>query len=181
VTAGEFGPWAPIGAVATASGYEVAWKETGASEYQISNVDSNGNMGTSTAVVSGTSATVESAELVFNQDLNGDGTIGPPPNNGGNTVAMAQTPAVSIGGAGHDAFIFKPGLGADAMGSAASWHPTALDHVSVAPGINELQALLIEAQNEHALFQFANGGHDAANPSPDPNAGHVIAHQPHIG
>ncbi len=184
VTVDEFGPWAPIGAVATASGYEVAWKETGASEFQISNVDSNGNMGTSTAVVSGTNSIVESAELVFNQDLNGDGTIGPPPNNGG--AALAQAAAVSIGGASHDAFIFKPGLGADlgadaTAGGAASWHPSALDHVSAAPGISELQALLAEAQHEHALFQFANGGHDGAIPPADPHATHFVAHQPLVG
>ena len=175
VTVGEFGPWAPIGAVATASGYEVAWKETGVSEFQISNVDANGNMGSSTAVVSGMSSTVESAEFVFNQDLNGDGVIGPPVNNGIN--AAAQTPAVSVGGAGQDAFIFKPGLGADAMAaSAASWHPTASDHGSAAAAITELQALLHEAQNEHALFQFANGGHDGSIPAADPHANHFIVH-----
>jgi hypothetical protein len=179
VTAGEFGPWAPIGAVATASGYEVAWKETGVSEFQISNVDSNGNMGTSTAVVSGTSSTVESAEFVFNQDLNGDGVIGPPPANGADTMTL--TLAATIGGPGHDTFIFKPGLGADAATPAANPHPAELDHLAAAAAISELQALLHEAQNEHALFQFANGGHDGAIPIPDPHASHFIAHQPLVG
>ena len=60
--------------------------------------------------------------------------------------------------------------------SAASWHPTALDQVSAAAAISELQALLHEAQNEHALFQFANGGHDGAIPAADPHANHFIVH-----
>jgi hypothetical protein len=78
VTVGQFGQWAPIGAVQTATGFEVAWKMTGADEYQAWNTDSHGN-GTSTAlgVVSGTDPSLEALELTFHQDLNGDGTIGP--------------------------------------------------------------------------------------------------------
>ena len=33
VVAGEFGGWTPIGAVQTASGYDVAWELPGANEY----------------------------------------------------------------------------------------------------------------------------------------------------
>ena len=43
VTAGEFGGWTPIGAVQTASGYDVAWKVTGVDMYTIWTTDSNGN------------------------------------------------------------------------------------------------------------------------------------------
>ena len=43
VVAGEFGAWAPIGAVQTASGYDVAWKIPGANEYTVWSTDSNGN------------------------------------------------------------------------------------------------------------------------------------------
>ena len=35
VTAGEFGGWTPIGAVKTASGYDVAWKNTGTGQYTV--------------------------------------------------------------------------------------------------------------------------------------------------
>ena len=77
VTAGEYGAWAVIGAVPTATGYEVAWKETGADAYQLSTTDSNGNIVWFSAVLSGSSTALESAELIFNQDLNGDGVIGP--------------------------------------------------------------------------------------------------------
>jgi hypothetical protein len=47
VVAGQFdqfgGPWAPIGAEQTASGYEVAWKVTGADQYTVWNTDNSGN------------------------------------------------------------------------------------------------------------------------------------------
>ena len=47
VEAGQFdqfgGHWAPIGAEQTASGYEVAWKVTGADQFQVWNTDNSGN------------------------------------------------------------------------------------------------------------------------------------------
>ena len=43
VTAGEFGEWTPIGAVQTASGYDVAWKNTSTGQYTVWTTDSNGN------------------------------------------------------------------------------------------------------------------------------------------
>ena len=70
----------PIGAEQTASGYEVAWKVTGADQYQVWNTDNSGNFVSSAFdVVSGTSAALQSFETSFQQDLNGDGSIGPPP------------------------------------------------------------------------------------------------------
>ena len=84
VVAGQFdqfgGPWAPIGAEQTATGYEVAWKVTGADKYTVWNTDNSGNYVSSAFnAASGTSATVKSFETSFQQDLNGDGSIGPPP------------------------------------------------------------------------------------------------------
>ena len=79
VVAGQFGAWAPIGAEQTASGYEVAWKVTGADQYTVWNTDSSGNYTSNIiGVVSGTSSALESLETSFHQDLNGDGVIGPP-------------------------------------------------------------------------------------------------------
>ena len=75
VTVGEFTGWVPIGAVQTASGYDVAWKETGTNQYTVWTTDKNGNFINSIGVVSGTSSALESYEPVFGQDLNGDGTI----------------------------------------------------------------------------------------------------------
>ena len=69
--------WTPIGAVQTATGYEVVWQLTGADQYTVWNTDSDGNfVSDPLGVVSGTSYALESLEASFQQDLNGDGTIG---------------------------------------------------------------------------------------------------------
>jgi Tryptophan-rich Synechocystis species C-terminal domain/Lipase (class 3)/Calx-beta domain/The GLUG motif len=81
VVAGQFGgAWTPIGAEATAGGYEVAWENVGADQFTVWNTDSNGNyLGNAIGVVSGTDPSLEALEPSFQQDLNGDGMIGPPP------------------------------------------------------------------------------------------------------
>jgi hypothetical protein len=77
VTAGEFGGITPIGAIQTASGYDIAWSIPGANEFAFWTTDSNGHYTSNlTGLVSGTSFAVESLETTFGQDLNGDGTIG---------------------------------------------------------------------------------------------------------
>ena len=77
VVAGEFGAWVPIGAVQTASGYDVAWEIPGANEYTVWSTDSSGNyIGTIIGATAGNDYALESIETTFNQDLNGDGTIG---------------------------------------------------------------------------------------------------------
>ena len=77
---GEFGAWTPIAAQQTATGYEVALEEVGADLYGVWDTDSSGNyVSAPMSNVSGTSAALESIETSFNDDLNGDGVIGPPP------------------------------------------------------------------------------------------------------
>ena len=72
--AGQLGGWTPIGAVQTASGYDVAWELAGADKYTVWSTDSNGNyLSNLIGSVSGTSTALESLETIFNQDLNGDG------------------------------------------------------------------------------------------------------------
>ena len=43
VVAGEFGGWVLIGAVQTASGYDIAWEVPGANQYTVWTTDSSGN------------------------------------------------------------------------------------------------------------------------------------------
>ena len=77
VTAGEFGTWAPIGAIQTAGGgYEVVWSLPGGNQYSIWTTDSSGNFVSQVVGLTGTSYALEAAESVLGQDLNGDGTIG---------------------------------------------------------------------------------------------------------
>jgi hypothetical protein len=79
VTVGEFGDWTPIGAVQTASGYDVAWKDAAGGQYTVWALDTNGNyLSSPVGLVPGNNAALESIETLFNQDLNNDGTIGPP-------------------------------------------------------------------------------------------------------
>ena len=76
VTSGFFAGWAPIGAEQVAGGYQVAWKLAGADRYTIWNVDSAGNYVPAHTIRSGTDDAFEASETTFQQDLNGDGTIG---------------------------------------------------------------------------------------------------------
>ena len=82
VTASEFGSSVPIGAVQTASGYDVAWETPGANEYTVWSTDSSGNAisrRSSSPPCRETAPRAGSAgDHTFHQDLNGDGTIGIP-------------------------------------------------------------------------------------------------------
>ena len=79
VTVGQFGAWTPIAVQQTATGYEVALKNGSADQYGVWDTDASGNFVSGPiSNVSGTSATLESIEASFNDDLNGDGTVGVP-------------------------------------------------------------------------------------------------------
>ena len=158
VVAGQFGAWAPIGAEQTASGYEVAWKITGTDQYTVWNTDSSGNYLSDTGYLLANSPTLETLETSFNQDLNGDGTIGIP------TLATsgnATQSIVTIGGASNEGFIFHPIAGAETIVNAASSDKTELDGFQPVGAIN-LTALLTAAQDIgylHALH-LTNGSAD---------------------
>jgi hypothetical protein len=78
VVAGQSGTWSPIAAEQTATGYEVAWKNSAADQYTVWSTDSNGNfLSLVAANLSGSSTALETLEPSFHQDLNGDGVIGP--------------------------------------------------------------------------------------------------------
>ena len=105
VVAGQFGGWTPIGAEQTASGYEVAWKVTGADTYTVWNTDSNGNFVSDTiGAVSGTSSALESLETSFQQDLNGDGVIGLPP-----TTVIEAYGSTSLTEVGNNFYLYSVG------------------------------------------------------------------------
>ena len=77
VTTGEFGPWTPIAAEATSTGYEVALKDAPDNVLMVWDTDSNGNyVSAPIGEVSPTSTALELLEPSFQQDLNGDGVIG---------------------------------------------------------------------------------------------------------
>ena len=79
IIAGQFGSSVtPIGAVLVSGGdYDIAWHDTSSGLFSVWSVDANGNYLSNLATaVAGTSATLESFETIFGQDLNGDGHIG---------------------------------------------------------------------------------------------------------
>jgi 20S proteasome alpha/beta subunit len=83
VVTGEFvtsaGTWTMIGAEQTSTGYEVAGNIPGTDEYSVWSTDSSGNYtGNYFMPGPGNSSALESLETSFDQDLNGDGTIGAP-------------------------------------------------------------------------------------------------------
>src|SRR5947208_6909553 len=79
MVAGQIGGWAPIGAEAVTGGYKVAWKMGGADQYTVWTASSTGAYQSNTPVVSGADPTLKALETTFQQDLNGDGTLGVPP------------------------------------------------------------------------------------------------------
>ncbi len=162
VVAGEFGAWAPIGVEQTATGYEVAWKATGADQYTVWNAGSNGTAVSDTiGTVSGSSSALESLESSFHQDLNGDGVIGvPAATSRVSTGPVSQAALVIV--ASDDTFIFRPGVGADVIVNAGSADTIELDGFSSVTSNAQLASLLNDAQTgqSQTLFQTTNGGHD---------------------
>ena len=59
--------------------YDVAWHDPSSGLYTVWSTDSNGNyLSNLIGAVAGNNSALESLETTFNQDLNGDGHIGPP-------------------------------------------------------------------------------------------------------
>ncbi|WP_035641948.1 S8 family serine peptidase, partial [Bradyrhizobium sp. ORS 375] len=79
VAPGQLGGWTPIAAEAVGNGYQIAWKMAGSDLYTVWNTDSSGSYtGNAIGAVSGSSSALEMLETNFQQDLNGDGSIGIP-------------------------------------------------------------------------------------------------------
>src|SRR5262249_52105143 len=77
VVVGQAGTWSPIGVEQVGGGYDVAWKDSSSGQFSIWSTDSNGNFTAYlTGAISGGSATLQSYETVFHQDLNGNGVTG---------------------------------------------------------------------------------------------------------
>ncbi|GLH77366.1 hypothetical protein SSBR45G_22740 [Bradyrhizobium sp. SSBR45G] len=134
VQPGQLGGWVPIAAETSGSGYEVAWKMTGADLYTVWNVDSNGNYtGNPIGGLSGGAAAFEAFETTFHQDLNGDGTIGVP------TTVIEAIGSTSLVQAGNGYFLNPVGGGTGpqlrfgganlVIGQLGGWAPIGADVV----------------------------------------------------
>ena len=91
VTVGQFGAWTFIAAQQTTTGFEVALKNGSADQYGVWDTDANGNFVSGPiSNVSGTSLALESIEVSFNHDLNGDGTVGVPVPSGATLIEFVR-------------------------------------------------------------------------------------------
>ncbi len=151
VVAGQFGSWTPIGAERTASGYEVAWKVTGANQYSIWNTDSNGNRVSSADTLTGTSLVLKAAEVRFHQDLNGDGVIGVPTAH----AAVSMPAASALAG---NSFVFSPDLGTNSALASANFN--ALDAQSPSSGPLPAFSFSGPAAALEMLFHQVNNSYD---------------------
>ena len=139
VTAGQLSGWTPVGAEQTASGYQLAWKNTNGT-FLLWTTDSNGNYVSDPGVQSATSAAVTSAENVLHQDLNGDGIIGappppPPPSSATVIESFGATDLTVVSNQYHfgDSSGSGPTLkfqgGAITVGQIGAWTPFAVEQV----------------------------------------------------
>src|SRR5262249_41911915 len=111
VWAGEFAGWAPIGADATASGYQVAWYNEAANAYAFWHADSSGVLLSSLPVaLAANDPLVRSFENRFHQDLNRDGVAGQQPIGPASVFMGSEQSAL--------AFDFRSDLGSQ----APNWH-----------------------------------------------------------
>jgi len=154
---GEWGAWTPIGAEATATGYEVAFKLGNANLYTVWNTDSNGNITDNPiGAVPGSDSSLQSIETSFHQDLNGDGVIGPlSPTSMAATVAPITAPAsgnaILSGTAASDTFVFNAHFGNDTV-------------TGFQPGVDQVDL-------DHTLFASVA---DLLPPTADNAAGNVV-------
>src|SRR5262249_55805402 len=130
VTGGAVGTWAPVAAEAIDGGYEVAWK-SGADQYSVWRTDSDGNMlSNPTGVVSGESYALQSMEPSFQQDLNGDGMIGPLKTlieSSGSTALVQLADTYVLGGAPGPQIKFNGAL--VTTGQFGDWAPIAAEAI----------------------------------------------------
>jgi VCBS repeat-containing protein len=162
LTVGQAGPWIPIGAVETASGYDVAWELPGSDLFTVWIVDSGGHYVSDTiGAVAGNSATLESFESVFNQDLNNDGAVSPPATIAADTGAYGTTSLTVVGidyfldgggGAGPELTLNGAPL---TVGQAGPWTP--IGAVQTASGYD--MAWELPGSNLFTVWSIDAGGH----------------------
>jgi serralysin len=129
--AGQFGGWTPIGAEVTPGGFLVAWRNGVQDEYCVWTTTADGDFsGLALGLVAGHRAGLQQIETTFQQDLNGNGTIGLAP---ATIEALGATRLVRLG----DAFQLRDAAGTGPMlayagaefvaGQFGDWTPIAAE------------------------------------------------------
>ncbi len=164
VTDSTFPGLTPIGTEATATGFEVVLHDTAAAQYDIWLTDTNGNINAIVANnLPGNSLQLESLETTFQQDLNGDHTIGIPSHTSPSAQVASTAPAAPAALGGGDTFIFRPDLGSTGANNSP---PAALEQIGqqLVSGIEHLGTEI-----QHILagdLSDLTGAHDATAHGP---------------
>ncbi|MBR0826204.1 M10 family metallopeptidase C-terminal domain-containing protein [Bradyrhizobium manausense] len=166
LTAGQFAGWSAVAAEKTSSGYQLAMHASASNQFIIWTLDNNGAYVTNSAPVSGTSATLETYETSFQQDLNGDGTIGIPAIAGTVIEAAGATKLVQVannyfvnpasGGSGPEVFLNGSPL---AAGQFAGWGPVAAEKTSAGYQL----AMYAGGSNQFIVWSLDNNGNYLSN------------------
>jgi serralysin len=110
ITVGQFDPYVPVAVEQTGGGYQVALKYAAGNQFSIWNTDSNGNFISYTLYYSN-SAALKSLETSFQQDLNGDSTLGAATANSEVIAAPQVVGNDVLSQGGNDSFRFNAELG----------------------------------------------------------------------
>jgi hypothetical protein len=165
VTKGQFGAagWTPVGAVQTATGYEVAF-ESSQHQFVIWNTDLNGDyVSNATGVLSGTSYALEQLETTFGEDLNGDGTTGPKSTQiGGNGALDAVANQFQLNPGGNGPFLTLNGsVVTQGQFGAANWAP-----VGALQTGNGWEVAFGNGANQYVVWNVDSNGAFTGNATP---------------
>jgi hypothetical protein len=161
VVAGQFGAWSPIDAEQTEGGYDVVWRNSATGQFTAWDTDSNGDyISNIIGAVSGSSSALQSLETTFQQDLNGDGTVGifvraieTPTSIEINSNPMFEPELAKIDGSDDNACALDTRLTA----STAVNHPI-VDPTELSPFTTISDNLAALLHDTHSLFPLTNVG-----------------------
>ncbi len=165
VVVGQFGAWTPIGAEKTASGYEVALQLTGADQYTVWYLDGTGNyLSSPVGTASGSSSQLESFETSFQQDLNGDGRIGPPPPTVieafGSTTLVQSGSNYFLDGADGSSVELSYGGAPIVVGQFGAWTPIGAEKTASGYEV----ALQLTGADQYTVWYLDSGGNFVSGP-----------------
>ncbi|WP_369539482.1 hypothetical protein [Bradyrhizobium japonicum] len=173
VEQGQFSTWTPIGAEQIPTGFEIVWQIPGTNQFTIWTTDSNGNFVSNTGSLAGNSTTLEQAEAIFHQDLNGDGAISIPVTT---IETLGATSLIEIGGN----FYMNPVAGGTGpelkfygspvvQGQFSGWTPIGAEQISTGfeiawqtPGTNQFTIWTTDSNGNFVSNTGAIGGNSTA-------------------
>jgi serralysin len=167
VTTSQFAGWTFIGAEQKNGGYQIVLHATGTDQYFLWNLDGNGNR-VSDASLTGTSTMLKSLETSFQQDLNGDGTVGA----GAIGTIVESTGSTSLVVSGSTYYLYANGTStgpslkyngvAYVAGEYGGWTPIA---VEAKAGGGYQVAWKVAGADQYTVWYTDSNGNFVSNPT----------------